>query len=158
MRRTVKVMGLSALVGALAFGGAAIARGPGPGGHDGPAPLQKMIQKLDLDTEQEALARSIQKDSQAMHEELAAQKSELFDVVVVEVAKEEPNARVIHSAIDDGLELFGDALHDRADAMLELQSTLSAEQRNTLVDEMTSMKERREDRMDQRRERFEDEE
>ena len=156
MRKTVKILGLSALVGALAFGSAAIARGPGPGGPGGPdAHVKQLLKQLDLDEEQKALAKELQADNRATHMELASQKSELADIVIAELGEEEPNRRAIHGAIDDGLELMGEALHSRADALLELQATFSPEQRATLVEELEDMQERRAEMMERRGERQE---
>ena len=157
MRNTVKTLCLSALVGALAFGGAAIARGPGGGfgPHGDGAPIKQLLKKLDLDDEQKALAKQIHEENFEVHETLAAQKAEGFELILGELEKEEPNRRVIHNSIDEGLELAGEALHNRVDAMLGLHATFSAEQREILVEELGEMQELRERMMEEHRDRFE---
>ena len=157
MKKMVKVLGLSALVGALAFGGAAVAVGPhgGPGG--GHAPLKQLMKKLDLDDEQKALARELQAENQAAHAELIEQKSEIFDAVIDELENEDPDKRVIDRAIDEGTDRTAEAMKDRVDGFLELHATFSPEQRATLVDELSTMQDKRAEMFERRSERFEGE-
>ena len=148
MKKSLGILGLSALVGALAFGSMAMARGP-HGGPGGPA-MKQLLEKLDLDDAQQEQAIELREASQADHQAMRDQREAAFEEVLAELGSDEPNRRRVHQLIDDGLESIGETMHDRADGVLDLVETFTPEQKETLVVELESMKDQR----GERRERF----
>ena len=147
--KTLKILGLSALIGGLAFGGVALARGPGgmhggPGGH-----MAKVIEELELDPEQQALAKELKAGMEDEREAMQAQHQEAFEVLVTELAKERPDSEALHTLIDEGSALMAERMHAGLDSVLELQATFTAEQRASLVEELEAGKELRDERREQ---------
>lgn len=151
--KLVKVLGLTTLIGGLTLGSVALARGPGgmhggPGGH-----MAKVIEKLDLDPEQQALAKELKAGMEDEREAIQAQHEEAFEVLVSELGKESPDAEVLHDLVDEGTALMAERMHAGLDSMLELQATFTEEQRATLVEEMEAGKEMRDARREEMQER-----
>ena len=151
--KLVKVLGLTTLIGGLTIGGVALARGPGgmahgPGGHIG-----KVIEKLDLDPEQQALAKELKAGMEDEREAIQAQHEESFEVLVSELGKENPDSERLHELIDEGSALMAERMHEGLDAVLELQATFTEEQRATLVEELEAGKEMRDARREEMQQR-----
>ncbi len=151
--KLVKVLGLTTLIGGLAFGSVALARGPGgmhggPGGH-----MAKVIEKLDLDPEQQALAKELKAGMEDEREAIQAQHEESFEALLTELGKESPDSEALHTLIDEGAALMAERMHAGLDSVLELHATFTEEQRATLVEEMEAGKEMREARREELQER-----
>lgn len=153
MKKSLGILGISALAGALAFGGMAMARGPGGPGGPGGAHMKQLLEKLDLDDAQTEQAQELRQASMEAHQEMEAGREQAMDSLMDELASDEPNRKAVHSTIDEGVEAMADMLHDRADAMLDLVETFTPEQRDTLVTELESMRELRGERRDAQRRR-----
>lgn len=150
-KKTLRIVAVSTAA-FLAMGGVAIAKGPARGGH-GPLGigLQNMVDALDLDAEQQALAEQLKADARADREAAHAEKEATFETVLVELNKAQPDSDLLHGLIDQGAARMADGMHARLDGFLELHATFSAEQRATLVTEMEAGRDQMEERREQHR-------
>ncbi|MCP4808238.1 MAG: periplasmic heavy metal sensor [Proteobacteria bacterium] len=147
MKKSLGILGLSALVGTLAFGSLALARGPGgPGGFGPDAHMKLLLEKLDLDDAQKEQAIELRDASREAHMALADERQATMGELLDELGSDEPNRRKVHDAIDDGLDSMGQMLHDRADGVLDLVETFTPKQKATLVAELESMGDERAER------------
>lgn len=144
MTRTSKLF-LAGLAATLTLGTAAFASPKGPMGHMG-----RLIEQLDLTPEQQAQAEALRDEGKAERESAHEQRSQMKQAIMAELESGEPNRRSIHKLLDDSMDAKRDAMHARADQMLDFYATLSPEQQATLLEEMAEMKERREDMHERR--------
>lgn len=119
----------------LGLAGSALAQ-PGPpdrphakrGGERG-SPMAAMLKQLDLSEEQKALARELRTEMRETQLEQRTAKAELGQAMMSELASGSPDAKQLHELVDQRAELEAAAAHARMDAMMELMSSLSDEQR-----------------------------
>ena len=127
-----------AVVGMLAIAGTATAKGFGGG-----FPMMRVLRHLDLTEEQEVQAVRMRR---AMREQFKATRTQMaatMDLVKAELAKENPNADVLHNAIDTAAKQMKSSMHNGVDQFLVLHKTFTPEQRAELVEMMDKLKERR---------------
>ena len=132
-----------ALVGALAIGGTATAKGFGRGGG---FPLMRIMRHLDLTEEQEIQAVKIRR---AMREKRKAARQEMqatMDRVRLELTKENPDPQVLHGAVDQAAAQMTAGMHEAVDQFMTMHKTFSPEQREKLIQVMDKMKQRHERR------------
>lgn len=147
----IKLMGIGVLsVGLLGFAGVAMARGPGGpmGGHA----LKEVLQALDLDEEQQALAKELRDEHKADREGTKEFHDRASEVFLTEMGEAKPDSRTLHGLIDEGAALASEAAHNGLDGLLELQATFTPEQRETFVVEMTRLKEEGQQKREEMRE------
>jgi hypothetical protein len=105
--------------------------------------LMHLAERLDLTEEQEVAAvrmrRSIREEAKQNRAEMQA----AFDGVLVELEKPAPDATRLHRLVDEASARMTKLAHSSIDQYLKFHGTLSAEQRQGLVDEARLMKERR---------------
>lgn len=150
--KTLRIVAVSTAA-FLAMGGVAIAKGPARGGHGGPLGigLHNMVEALNLDEEQQALAKQLKDDARADREDGQMEREATFNTVLVELDKARPDSELLHGLIDQGAARMADGAHARLDGFLELHATFSAEQRATLVSEMESGRDEMQARKEQHR-------
>ncbi len=98
------------------------------GGERG-SPMAAMLKQLDLSDEQKALAKELRTEMRSTQTEQRAVRAELGQAMMSELASGTPNAKQLHKLVDQRAELESQAAHARMDAMMELMSSLSDEQR-----------------------------
>ena len=134
-----------ALVGVLAIGGSATAHGFGRGGHG--FPMMRVLRHLDLTEAQEIQAVKIRRALRAQHKAARAQMDATMNNVRAELGKANPNAQVLHGAVDQAMDQMKAGLHTAVDQFLVLHQTLTPEQRAKLIQAMDRMKKRRDKHM-----------
>ncbi len=137
----------TALVGIIALGGTAAAKGFG---HGGGFPMMRILRHLDLTEEQEVQAVKLRRAMREQRKAARQQMKDTMDRVRLELAKAEPDPQVLHAAVDAATEQMKASMHGAVDQFLTLHKTFTPEQREELSRMMEKMKERHE----QRRRRF----
>ena len=128
-----------ALAGALAIAGTATAKGFGGGGF----PMMRMLRHLDLTEEQEIQAVKMRRAMREQKKSIRTEMEATMANVRAELSKENPDAAVLHAAVDRAADQMKAGLHTTVDQFLTLHKTFTPEQREELVKIMDRVKERR---------------
>ncbi len=152
---TPKLMILSsALAGMMALGGVAFA-GPGGGscdgngrngrggGHGPGMKMMRMMGSLDLTEDQEVQLVRIRRALREERKALKATRKTDRAAMKAEMAKETPNAQVLHQLLDKRMNMKRSIAHSAIDKMLAFRATLTPDQKAQLQQRMDKMKERR---------------
>ena len=119
--------------------------------------MHRIVGELDLSEDQKALAMELREEARSGHEDERAERDQSFQVMLTELGKAEPDARVLHGLVDQKLDSIASRMHDGVDAFLTLHATFTPEQRETLVTEMESRREEAKARHEQGREEMDEE-
>lgn len=139
---------LAAVFGLTLMSGLAWAGGPGRG-------MRELVERLDLNDKQMKMVEELREDTRAFHDAQKAEKDRIADEVLVELAKARPDAQRIHDLVDEGVDATRAGLHERVDALLKFQGTLSEEQRAELVAGLEELRAEREAHHEEMRRRGE---
>ncbi len=132
-----------ALVGVMAIGGTAMAKGFGRGGG---FPLMRIMRHLDLTEEQEIQAVKIRRAMREKRKAAREQRRATLSQVHAELGKETPDPQILHAAIDQAAAQMTAGMHEAVDQFLTLHQTFTPEQREELTRVMAKMKKRHEHR------------
>lgn len=153
MNTTKKVLVAAGLaLGLVAMGGAAMARPGGGKGHGGfgGMMMMRLFGELDLSEQQELKAIRMRRNLQEQGEEARKETFKSLEPAIAELGKAQPDARKMHALADEAIARYSKIVHSAIDQALDLHSTLTAEQRTTLVTRANEMHDRREERMERR--------
>lgn len=150
MSAKTKLMAVVAMVGALGMGSVALAGPGGPGGGHGPrggdmaGPYLHALRQLDLTEEQQTQLRSLREANREAHQAEREEMKSVMESFRTELLSDSPRTEVLHSLLDQRLELQTAAAHERIDDLLAARAVLTPEQRVELAEILENPPERSE--------------
>ena len=104
------------------------------------AVIQKLVDDLDLDAAQMAKGQEVKASVTARLREMRQARSQGFEEIAAELSKETIDRRAIHRIADRRLDGLGENIHATVDDLLAFVDTLDPQQRNTLVNDLRTLK------------------
>lgn len=149
-KRVLVAAGLA--LGLVAMGGAAMARPGGKGGKGGfpGMVMMRLFGDLDLSEQQELKAIRMRRNLQEQGETARKETFKSLEPAIAELGKAQPDARKMHAIADEAIARYSKLVHSAIDQALDFHSSLTAEQRTTLVNRAQEIHDRREERMERR--------
>jgi len=129
MKKKTWIIGALTALAVTAFGGIALAKG-----HGGPPGffLERMIDALDLDDKQEDMVLEIKNDLWKQRRAMRKEHKAALKDAMGELTKAKPDRAKLHSLADKHIEAMKVTVHQVIDRLLEVQATLTPEQREKL--------------------------
>jgi hypothetical protein len=129
-------------VGTLA--GSALAT-PGQGGTGGrsggrSAMVEQLVQDLNLSAEQMAKGQEVKERVTARMKDMRQQRKAGFEELANELANGPIDRRAVHKLADRRLDAMGSNIHASIDDILDFVDTLDPQQKETLINELRTIK------------------
>jgi hypothetical protein len=124
MTRLQMTLPIALVGGGLVFGSLAVAQDNG-----GDAKLSKMLEGIELTSQQQEIADRVQSEGQADREALATAHDQMVEVFLTELERGEPDRARVHIEVAGFLAQLEESTYDSLNGVLDLYGALDAEQK-----------------------------